>query len=251
MNLIFLLFQISYALSNVQCLSFDWDDNIFNMPSRIYVYKKSTHEEIDKTPLTGSIKEFESGSGKNYFLEHVEQAIKNHPDGSWQGPAWKAFVKSLSDPKTALCTSIITARSQTPEDILAGLNYLKSKKLLARVPLLKELHSVGKAKDTSAAKADVMLKQIDALEANSDPNALWGFSDDDYGNFSKAKEVLSKALEGGRYKKVKIALFFTGTNNPDHKPTCIILNQDGSFRPMTDEELKLTGSFLCAPKLSH
>jgi hypothetical protein len=65
---------------------------------------------------------------------------------------------------------------------------------------------------------------------------LWGFSDDDYGNFSRAITALSPEVKRGRWPNVKIILFFTGFNNPKEKARAIVLTPDGGTRPLRNEE---------------
>ena len=70
---------------------------------------------------------------------------------------------------------------------------------------------------------------------------LWGFSDDDFGNFEKAKKVLQKELNQGKWKNVKITLFFTGVNVKDVPPHALVLraNQEArKFEDFEDQEWK-------------
>jgi hypothetical protein len=63
---------------------------------------------------------------------------------------------------------------------------------------------------------------------------LWGFSDDDWGNFEKACEVLQQGVDARRWPHVKITVFYTGTNRPDRKPHAIVLAERTRPRPFTE-----------------
>ncbi|MBI5201862.1 MAG: hypothetical protein HY925_09780 [Elusimicrobia bacterium] len=68
------------------------------------------------------------------------------------------------------------------------------------------------------------------------PLHLWGFSDDDWGNYSIALAALSADVKAGKYGNVKITVFYTGTNTPEHPPGAWVVTPDGSARPATAEE---------------
>jgi hypothetical protein len=81
---------------------------------------------------------------------------------------------------------------------------------------------------------------------------LWGFSDDDFGNFSTALKVLteqmkpSKEYPHGRWPDIKIALFFTGgKNNPTEKPRTVVLTAAGGSRPARPSEIGEARKVLC------
>ncbi len=66
------------------------------------------------------------------------------------------------------------------------------------------------------------------------PLHLWGFSDDDFGNYSKALNVLQAGVDRNRWPNVKISLFFTGTNHPTEKPRAVVLQAKKPPRPFTE-----------------
>ncbi len=257
-------------LARIVAWNFDWDDNIFFMPTKIVLVDKRTGATREVTTgdyakirsSLGTPGEWEHFStdpdsfryfGGKYFLQHIREAVLSG-DTSWQGPSWKAFVEACSRPQTALHTTIITARSASPEDMLAGLRFLQEQGYLKHLPPLENLYGVGAAHaaNPSAAKAEVMriiLDRIQAVPLGDDappvvsqdgqsrrPLHLWGFSDDDWGNFSTALEFLSAAVRAGRYGNVKITVFYTGTNTPEHPPGAWIIRPDGVARPSTPIE---------------
>src|SRR5687767_7292172 len=126
---LFVILSVQALAAPVSAWNFDWDDNIFFMPTRIYVFEKGTGKEravsttdfailrenlgnyeIKDDPETGSFREFRDRPGRNLFLEHVKHAVETQDPKVWQGPVFQAFQTALSDPNTAKWTTIITAR---------------------------------------------------------------------------------------------------------------------------------------------
>lgn len=268
--------------------NFDWDDNIFNMPTKIFVRNKTTgaekavttaewaliREQIGKpgawadyafTPAT-SLRDFgdESGDGVNHFKADVEAALKKSKT-AWQAHSWKAFTEAMAHERNAAWTTIITARQHAPATIHDALEALRAKGYLKHVPPTENIYPVsypkfdaalrGDGQNPSAAKARVMERILDriqqhALGADAKPvlNAngtgpqplhLWGFSDDDYGNYSKAVSALSGDIRANpkRWDRIKITLFFTGKNHPTEKPRTEVIRADGALRPIKEGEL--------------
>ena len=67
---------------------------------------------------------------------------------------------------------------------------------------------------------------------------LWGFSDDDFGNFDAAVKELGADVKAGKYKNVKISLFYAGNSPTNKGPLGVVIQSNGSTRPMTAEEFK-------------
>jgi len=268
--------------------NFDWDDNIFNMPTQILLTNKTTGEEVgvstaefalvrEEVGKTGKYQDYESRSdaktgalrrfgddsaeGDQAFGNDVDKALST-PGYAWQGPSWHAFQQALGNEETAKHTTLITARMHAPESIRAGLEALQRRGLIKYLPPLENIYPVncpklapllgGSASSPAAAKAKVMMDVLDKLNvAPFGPDAyrvttpdakgkafvhLWGFSDDDFGNFSKAVTVLSDEVKQGRWPNVKISVFFTGKNHPTERPGVRILQPDGTTRPARPEE---------------
>ena len=203
-----------------------------------------------------------SPAGLDLFKQQIEQALG---DGNWKGPSWNAFKEAMSRPSTRRHTTIITARMHSPEAILRGLQVLVDRGLLPALPDKENLYAVlwpgfperFIGKDSAESKAKVMLHLLDQIEATPVPgNAswvedregtgraklhLWGFSDDDFGNFAKALEVLSREVARGRWPHVKISLFFTGLNHPLERPRSLVIRYDGTTRPTLPVEATRMG----------
>lgn len=276
--------------------TFDWDDNIFNMPTKIQIFHKQSgkeiglntaefalvSDEIDKPGTKyadyemrdskdeGSLRHFSdfSEDGDQRFLKDIKTAM-SESQNKWQGPVWKDFVSAMSYPASASNTWLITARSHRPETIHSALKVLKEEGLIKNVPpvnniwpvndidFVKRFHMTFGIKlpaesqiGTSARKAVVMEQILDRIETTvlplkaeivTSPNGrtkgrfhLWGFSDDDYGNFEKAVQVLQKNLDSGRWRSIKITVFFTGRNHPGISPHAVTLIPGEKPRPFAE-----------------
>jgi len=276
--------------------NFDWDDNIFFMPTEIMLHNKVTGEERgvathefalmrEEIGEPGPWKDYETRDdayryfregapgpdgepGENHFVRDVERAMQGAPE-RWQGPSWDAFVKACRRKETAENTTIITARGHAPREMYAGLELLQSLGYIKHLPRVENLFPVtypplnarlggGSAASPSSAKVEAMKQVLDDIQASDfPPDAievvdrageekrvmhLWGFSDDDYGNYSKAVEALSAEIARGRWPDVKISVFFTGKNNPDEAPRGEILTPDGGARPLRSDELAISNA---------
>ncbi len=290
------VFQITSVSFSAQTLgfNFDWDDNIFNMPTEIMLWNKKTQEEfgvstskwalirqsvgqpgdwemfevIPKGKPHASLRFFgdEIGDGVNHFRSDIVKALKESAD-KWKGPSWDAFVIAMSHEETAKNTTIITARGHSPSTMLAGLAYLKDQGYLKHLPPKENLFAVmypeiqpkkyfAEATSPSVAKALVMMDLLDNLAmvpfdakssfvTNSDNTGigirhLWGFSDDDYGNYETAVRSLSEEIKKDplRWRRIKITVFFTEKHNPKHQPTAVVLTSKGGTRDLPQRELE-------------
>lgn len=260
----------------VVAYNFDWDDNIFYMPTEIMVWHKAMQKEfglstgewalvrqkvgkdvpttpddaaliLKKTGQPGVWQDFEvradalrnfgdSVPGKNQFLDDVQRGMQGQ---GWKGPSWDAFVAANSQPETAARTTIITARLHSPETIHQALEHLRRLGMLKFVPPAKNIYPVAypgidpryaaTASSPSQAKAVVMADLLDDLQrqpASADGPHTWGFSDDDWGNFSAAVAAIQKAIAENptRWDRIKITVYFTGVNNPEHQPQALEVN---------------------------
>ncbi len=277
---------------NVMSWNFDWDDNIFYMPTKVILFDSedrdttvriSTREfavvrdylkdgvmmggpylgyGIDQDRARGTFRYFgDEGFEKdvNIFQRHFERAWAEDFQSN-KGPAWDAFVAALSTESTASWTTIITARGHEPESIYATLVGLQKRKVIKYLPRLEHIFPVTNAKfgeessrNPSGAKVLVqfsILDEIDALGLDNTmhpvldqdglaktPLHVWGFSDDDWGNYEKTRDILGKEVSRGRWPNVKIVLFFTGKNNPEHKPESTVIRMDGTLRRLNQTEL--------------
>lgn len=112
--------------------SFDWDDNIINMPTKIHLEKKVDGEWEDYDVSTEDFRhERHNIDGKNMrlksnafedftteiFINHTEDAIKNKE----YGPSFEDFKEALINGSDF---SIITARGVTKQTLIGGIKKL-------------------------------------------------------------------------------------------------------------------------------
>lgn len=250
------------SAGTVSAFVFDLDGNAFGpgFPTKITLFKKGSTEELPvSTALFAVIeknigKDFVYGGAnlKDYelrgdasfhefcgpkFAADLKYAAENLPASEWQGPSWAAMVHALSDLRIAAHMYVLTARQHTSEQLLDGFRYLQAAGYIKHLPKVENLHGVGGSVHTATRKAELMVGIIDSLQATPMddgglPHAA-GFSDDTWANYEKMRDALSSIMrrEPGRWNRVKIVLFFTGTNDPAHRPEAIVLNADGTPRP--------------------
>lgn len=219
---------------------------------------KYENYKTDPDNTTGSFRFFRDAPGRNYFLEDLNLALQS-PESTWQGPSFSAFTKALSKPELAARTTVITARGHSPESMMAGISRLQEQGYVKHLPTLEHLYAVshpsfgGLASNPSETKAVVMKKLLDELETvpvartaravldrDGEKKAqmhLWGFSDDDWGNFSTAVKVLSNEVQNGKWGHIKITVFYTGTRTPEIPPHNVIIKSDGTTRDQTAKEV--------------
>lgn len=213
--------------------------------------------EIDPNPTTGTYRNFREGS-ENYFLKYIKQTVEQSKPQKWEGPSWKKFVVALSNPKSAKYTTIITARGHSSESLNEGLKYLQQKNLIKNLPPIQNLYAVtypgikqtlrlqDPLPNSSELKALVMEKILDDIESHKLGNVsakvydregnccvamhLWGFSDDDYGNFETAVNYLSAKVKAGKWPHIKLTLFYSGHMKKGVKAHAVVIKTDGSTR---------------------
>jgi len=225
-----------------------------------------TGEWKDKEQRPESFRYFRDNSefGEDVVKVQVEKALKERGEKAY-APSLKATQAALSKPETLKHFYVITAREHHPRVILKGFKVLFDRGLIPAMPLEENIFPVGwkglpeefRGKDTAESKAKVMIHILDKIEQEPIPADampvenregtgqerlhLWGFSDDDFDNFRKAKEVLSKEVAKGRWPHIKISLFFTGLNNPDEKKRSEVIRGDGTTRPTRKREATRMG----------
>ncbi len=247
--------------TQVEAANFDFDDNVFVTSAKNMLWDKSLNKEVgittaewavvrDKLGKEGEWKERElrpqslryfsdtTEQGGNLFKNQIIEALDNK-NKEWKGPQWQNFADALSDPKRRAKVTIITARLHSPANILKGLQVLKDRGLLSALPDVENIFPVGwpklpeafKGKDSSDSKAKVMLTLLDNLEKTpleeGQKHHSWGFSDDDFENYSKALTLLSSEAEKKRWPHVKLVFSFTGLNNPKEKPRVVTIKPNG------------------------
>jgi hypothetical protein len=151
--------------------SFDWDDNVFNMPTKIVLFHKKSGKELSISTAEfalvrqqigkngkyemyeirddlkkGSLRYVadEMGDGVNHFLKDIKDGTKTDTvKDSWKGPSWDMFVSIMENPETAKEASIITARHHKPETIYEALMYLKEQGYIKNVIPVENIWTVN------------------------------------------------------------------------------------------------------------
>lgn len=175
---------------------FDWDDNVFIMPTTIQLYRKpkeskalpemrnlSTNEFalLRKTiGISGELKPYEIvvnenrnsfeyfqtpkiGLQRNYPLEEIKQLIL---DGKWEeskGPAWASLEYLTKSVESAKNVFIVTARRHDPIDLYETILFLVQEGYLKNSIPLENIHCVGATEHPAAAKAEVLIKVLQSL----------------------------------------------------------------------------------------
>lgn len=227
--------------------------------------KEGEWKKYKLDPAT-SYRNFREGVDTNHFLTDLTEAVEKGDPEKWKAPAYEAFITSLKTKETAAHVKIITARGHSPEEMFAGIQRLlayekKVRGLDLHMPHVENLHGVTwpglnngtSASNPSAAKAIIMQDQL--REINAKPidetvpevrNAagtkyqkmrLWGFSDDDWGNYEKAYKVIGEDMKNGKYENVKVILRFTGHNNKDHHMETKVITPEGKLRDLQPDEI--------------
>ena len=245
----------------------DLDGNAFGpgFPTKIILFKKGGEQElpvptahfavieknVGKDFVYGgaNLKDYElrgDASFRNFFgpkfTEDLRYAVENLPVSEWQGPSWGALVRALSDPRIAPHVYVLTARQHSPEQLLDGFRYLQAAGYIRYLPPVENLHGVGGTRRTAERKAELMAEIVDSLQAapwgrDGGPHTA-GFSDDTWANHEKMRDALLEVMrrEPGRWSRVKIVLFFTGSTDLAHKPEAIVLHAGGTTRPYVSGE---------------
>ena len=255
------------APATIAAYVLDLDGNAFGpgFPTKIILFKKGGIQEL--AVPTAHFAVIEKSIGKDYvygdanlkdyelrgdasfrdffgpkFAADLKYAIENLPASEWQGPSWGAMVHALSDPRIAPHVYVLTARQHTPEQLLDGFRYLREAGYIRYLPGVENLHGVGGTRRTAERKAELMAEFVDALQGapfgdDGGPHTI-GFSDDTWVNYERMRDALTATLarEPGRWARVKIVLFFTGSNDFEHAPEAIVLNRDGSTRRYIADE---------------
>ncbi len=187
-------------LTQITGYDFDWDDNVFFMPTKIVVFdRKSGEEKMVSTAefaeirerlgkpgewenfetrnddRTGSFRNFRDGlNGVNPFrndlLAALDAPVAPGERPKWQGPSWDAYVGAMEHVETAHWTTIITARGHSAEAMLAGLQILKDRGYVKNTPNVENLFAVsspkykGAAASPSETKAHIMKQLLDHIQ---------------------------------------------------------------------------------------
>lgn len=193
------------------------------------------------------------------FRKQLERTFQGKGLAGLKGPSWEALQKALKKPENAF---FITARGHSREAILEGFRFLYEKKMIPSLPKSENIFAVVapdfpphlKGTTSSESKLNAIAERLDLLqklplhrETKKIPAPsgkgmgqfhTFGFSDDDWENFTKARDGLLQKMADtpSRWNKIKISLFYTGTAHPGEKPQAIVLKPQGGFRPLLPKE---------------
>ena len=205
---------------------------------------------------SGSFREFRDVRWKrNVIRRHLLAALRR-PPAEWRGLSFDAFVRALNDPETARKTTIITARGHSPRSIRNALRELQRRGLIRYLHPLENIFPVthgGLTGSVAERKTTIMSMLLDEVQGSRlrrgaravitpdgkgrRPMHLWGFSDDTYEFFETAVRNLSAEVARGRWPDVKITIFFTGRDHPQHRPHAVVITPDGKTRAPLPGEL--------------
>jgi hypothetical protein len=214
-------------------LSFDFDNTIMHLETKIILFSKSKpvkkrevsiieFDEIkDKLGVSGEWADYEVKTHPNSFeyfqttpekhlVKDILKALEGGDESKWKTKLTDLFMEQLENKDTADLVSIITAREHQREEFLEGLKKLVeyySKKTGKKYFLPKEMniYAVGKAANPAAEKAAVMIRILDFLLKIGVKE--WIFMDDDLVNIEKMKKVLES--EKNRWPGMKIQIKHT------------------------------------------
>lgn len=217
-------------------------------------------------PEYHSFKNFRDFEQSKEFVEQVKEALKSKKSF---GPSFNSFCASLNNRKTAQWTTIITARGHHPKSIMKALHFLKDKGYIKYLPPLKNIYPVsnpkfnGKAESPSLTKVAILFDIMDkmnkvALQKEGKKirmengktmgyKHVCGFSDDDFITFSTACKMLKKEYKKGRWKNLKVVLYYTGLAGTG--PHEYIFTKNG-YREMSLPERRELGIYEPNLKLS-
>jgi len=149
---------------------FDFDDNVMRLDTTIYIFSRTTNEEMalstrrfaEAHPLlgkpgryqdfevrlddaTGSYRRFRDLGGaeldgkRQPFVEDLAKAL-DKGDVLWKGPSWSFFYHAVFNGRPV---AVITARGHAPETLASGIDLLRERGLLAAAPNYLGLYPVS------------------------------------------------------------------------------------------------------------
>jgi hypothetical protein len=214
-------------------MSFDFDDTIMRLDTKIILFSKSKpgeKREVSTTEfaeirgqlgVSGEWADYEVRTTPNsfeyfrttpekHFVKDMNKALESGDESKWKTKQTDLFMQQLENKETADLVTIITARGHEREEILEGLKKLADyytqktgKKYF--LPRDMNIYAVGKSADPAAEKAAVMVRLLDFLLKIGVKE--WIFMDDDLANIEKMKKVFIS--EKNRWPSMKIDIQYT------------------------------------------
>jgi hypothetical protein len=231
--------------------SFDWDDNILNMPTRIHL--DYSINGLMWAPISVSTEQFRSirhkiGTEFRYLNNDIKQSFKDFRDYDAfirdvkESLNYRSYGPSFNKFKEALISgsdfSIITARSNSPQAIKDGIKILIEKSLNWDEYLnLQDYHPVSseeflnkfdlnvsgtnpeKGKEIAFRSfVEKVVKQIGNIKNNSEFEGISvGFSDDDEDNVKIIEKLIEDELQK-LYPEINFIIYDTSDpKNPKKK----------------------------------
>ncbi|MCB0393364.1 MAG: hypothetical protein KDD25_02320 [Bdellovibrionales bacterium] len=215
---------------------FDLDDNVFYLPTPMYIYHKNSGEEIEMSTghfaqiakeigKSGYYKDFEvrfqddSGSYRRFRdfgldVESFEQDVLNvisESDYHWKGPSWSCFYHATFNQRPI---SIITARGHSPHTIRKGLHQFYQNRLIQHDPNYLGVFPVSNPEVREALGVDpnadvnipdlkkrAIFKSVELAfqKYGQNPYHRFGMSDDDPRNLDLIRDAMTQLKQ--RYPK--------------------------------------------------
>lgn len=205
----------------------------------------------------------DTNSGVNYFLEDLRYLVENVPPSEWQASSFRAFVSACETPEGAESTYLLTSREQSPDTLHEGLLFLQELGFIKHVPPKKNILPVfwegwgdkipGKNSQEKKSYAfrfmildlrnslpvdeSAWMIHPDGIEAGAVRANSATYSDDDWKNFDMLSRLVGREFAAGRWPNLKIRLFFTPHDDPNHAPGAFVVKSDGTLRPLLPAEV--------------
>lgn len=224
--------------------SYDFDDTIMRLRTKILLFKKGSEEQ--KGVTTGEFADIRSEVGRagiwadfeirkspdsfiNFRTTAARSLVRDVkdmlllPESEWKTEITDHFMEQLENKATADLVTIITARGHEREEMLEAIKLLVdyyTRKTGKKYYLPKDLniYAVGKAADPSAEKAVVMTRILDFFFKIGIKE--WTFYDDDAGNIKKMKQVQEQ--EKGRWPGMDINIKHAPYKAPASKSRAVV-----------------------------
>lgn len=254
---------------------FDFDDNVLNLQTPIYVRHRKTGEEealttrefsevaplignpgpwehfdVDYDDRTGSFRRFRdhartAAEGEQPFVEDMHRALQ-HPSHTWQGPSWDFFDYAVYNRRPL---SVITARGHHPSTLRRGIACLVDAGFLAHQPNYLSVYPVSHlptraqlglgrgAPDIPQLKKLAIISSVEEAMQIYGPNPYhrFGMSDDDPANVA----LIIQAMRELKARHTHNAFFVIDTSGNPVVKTEVFLDHLETETASEAEQLSL------------
>jgi hypothetical protein len=188
---------------------------------------------------------YTDATDRNYFLDALKAARKGGPLQRLAGPELQRFVEALKNPHIRVC--ILTSRGHSPEQFLAGLEYLRDEGVIPAVPRLEDIHTVSYQYGPTATLPNPEAKKLvlgqiadqEEAEAAKDPSGerhYLEYSDDSATYIEGAEQTFETSRS--RWPHLDIGLIYSGDRNPKFPSRHLIVPDRGKTRAMSAAEVR-------------